>query len=140
MSMNVANCPRCGKIYVKGFVELCPNCVKEQELQYEKCLKYLRENKSVNITELSDATGVSIKQITKFVREGRISIYNAPNMSYPCEVCGTLIRENTICELCRQKLVKDVRNTSEDERRDEERRQQENRITYNIHDRLKNKR
>ncbi|OCT13214.1 flagellar protein [Paenibacillus pectinilyticus] len=138
--MNVANCPRCGKIFVKGFVELCPNCMKEQELHYEKCVKYLRENKGVNINELSEATGVGIKQISKFIREGRISIYNAPNMSYPCEMCGTLIRENTICESCRQKLVKDVRNNEEDERRDEERRQQDGKVTYNIHDRLKNKR
>ena len=41
-------------------------------------------------------------------------------MSYPCEVCGTSIRENTICESCRSKLVKDVRNNTEDERRRKE--------------------
>lgn len=140
MGMNVANCPRCGKIFVKGFAEVCPNCVKDLELQYEKCLKYLRENRGTTIADLSEATGVAIKQITKFIREGRISIIHAPNMSYPCEVCGFLIRENTICESCRMKLVKDVRNSEEDQRRDEERRQQHDKVTFNIHDRLKNKR
>lgn len=140
MGMNVANCPRCGKIFVKGFNEVCPNCVKDLEQQYEKCLKYLRENKGTTINDLSEATGVAVKQITKFIREGRISIIHAPNMSYPCEVCGTLIRENTICEACRMKLVKDVRNNAEDEKRDEERKRQENKITYNIQDRLKGKR
>ncbi|WNR44688.1 flagellar protein [Paenibacillus roseipurpureus] len=139
MGMNVANCPRCGKIFVRGFVELCPNCIKEQELQYERCLKYLRENRGVNIQELSEATEVPVKQITKFVREGRISIMNAPNMSYPCEVCGTLIRENTICELCRQKLMKDVKNSAEDGRREEERRQQEGKVSFNIKDRLRDR-
>ncbi|MGO4275795.1 TIGR03826 family flagellar region protein [Paenibacillus sp. TAF58] len=140
MSMNVANCPRCGKIFVKGFAEVCPNCVKDLEQQYEKCLKYLRENKGVTINDLSEATGVAVKQITKFIRDGRISILHAPNMSYPCEVCGTLIRENTICESCRLKLVKDVRNNAEDERRSQERLSQENKVTFNIQDRLKDKR
>ncbi|NRF93646.1 flagellar protein [Paenibacillus frigoriresistens] len=138
--MNVANCPRCGKIFVKGFAEVCPNCVKDLEQQYEKCLKYLRENKGVTINDLSEATGVAVKQITKFIRDGRISILHAPNMSYPCEVCGTLIRENTICESCRLKLVKDVRNNAEDERRSQERVRQENKVTFNIQDRLKDKR
>ncbi len=140
MSMNVANCSRCGKIFVKGFAEFCPNCMKDLEQQYDKCLNYLRKNKGVNIHELSQETGVSVKQITKFIKDGRISIMHAPNMSYSCEVCGTAIRENTMCEPCRMKLVKDVRNTSEDERREEERRQQENRVTFNIQDRLKDKR
>ena len=120
MGMNVANCPRCGKIFVKGFNDVCPVCVKDIDQQYEKCVKYVRENKGTNINDLSEATGVTVKQITKFIREGRISIMNAPNMAYPCEVCGTLIRENTICESCRSKLVKDVRNNAEDEKRKQE--------------------
>ncbi|MFD0696232.1 TIGR03826 family flagellar region protein [Paenibacillus sp. GCM10027628] len=137
--MNVANCPRCGKIFVKGFNDVCPNCVKEIELQYEKCVKFLRENRGAAIQELSEATEVSIKQITKFIREGRISIVNAPNMSYPCEVCGTLIRENTMCEPCRAKLVKDVRNNAEDQRRNEQLKKQEGRISFNIKDRLQDR-
>ncbi|NEW08857.1 flagellar protein [Paenibacillus sp. SYP-B3998] len=138
--MNVANCPRCGKIFVKGFNEVCPNCVKEIDQQYEKCVKYLRDNKGTSINELSEATDVTMKQITKFIREGRISIMNAPNMSYPCEVCGTLIRDNTLCEPCRSKLVKDVRNNAEDERRNDERKKQSGGITFNIQDRLNDKR
>lgn len=139
MGMNVANCPRCGKIFVKGFAEVCPNCLKDLEQQYDKCLKYLRANKGTNINDLSEATDVSVKQITKFIREGRISIVHAPNMAYPCEVCGTLIRENTLCEPCRMKLVKDVRNTAEDERRNEELKRQEGKISFKIHERLKDR-
>jgi flagellar operon protein (TIGR03826 family) len=139
MGMNVANCPRCGKIFVKGFAEVCPNCLKDLEQQYDKCLKYLRANKGTNINDLSEATDVSVKQITKFIREGRISIVHAPNMAYPCEVCGTLIRENTLCEPCRMKLVKDVRNTAEDGRRNEELKRQEGKISFKIHERLKDR-
>ncbi|WP_189016436.1 flagellar protein [Paenibacillus marchantiophytorum] len=137
--MNVANCPRCGKIFVKGFAEVCPHCVKDLEQQYDRCLKFLRENKGINIHDLSEATEVSIKQITKFIREGRISIVHAPNMSYSCEVCGISIRENTICEGCRSKLVKDVKNNSEDERRRQEQANRDSKVSFKIQERLKDR-
>lgn len=115
MTLNVANCPKCGKIMVKGFRTLCPNCHREIEEQYEACLKYLRQNKKCTLSELSDATGVSMGQITKFIREGRISIAELPQMSYECEVCGGPIREGHLCDACRTRLVKDVSGLREDE-------------------------
>lgn len=120
MVSNIENCPICGRIFAKNFKDVCPNCIKELEKQYEHCVAYLRENKGANIQELSDETGVSIKQITKFIREGRISMMNAPNLAYPCEICGTLIREGNMCDSCRMKLVKDVKQLHETERRKEE--------------------
>ncbi|MED4600705.1 flagellar protein [Paenibacillus validus] len=134
MSLNVANCYRCGKIYVKNMHGLCPNCIKDIESQYEKCLKYLREYRTCTIHELSEATEVPVKQITKFIREGRISIKNNPNMSYSCEVCGTAIKDHTICDSCRTRLAKDASNMMEDDQRKKEK--QEGKVTFNIKDRL----
>lgn len=140
MSLNVANCPRCGRIFVKNPHGVCPACVKEIDLQYEACVKYLRDNRGCNIQELSDATEVPYRQIVKFIRDGRISIMNAPNMSYPCESCGTLIREGTICEPCRQRLSKDIRHVTEDDkRREEQEASKEQHTIYNIKDRLNNR-
>ncbi|MFE4712081.1 MULTISPECIES: TIGR03826 family flagellar region protein [unclassified Paenibacillus] len=112
--MNLDNCPRCGRLYVKNLMELCQPCIKELEHEYEICVNYLRENRGTNIQELSDATGISIKEITRFIREGRISIANAPNMMYPCEVCGTLIREGHMCDSCRNRLRKDLSNAAKE--------------------------
>lgn len=112
--MNLDNCPRCGKLFAKNFRDVCPVCMRDLDKEYELCSNYLREFKGAIITELSDQTGVSIKQITKFIREGRISMVNAPNMSYPCESCGTLIRENHICDSCRMRLTKDKQHMNED--------------------------
>ncbi|MDT2286483.1 flagellar protein [Paenibacillus larvae] len=108
MGMDIANCPVCGKIFVKGIRDICPNCVKKQEEQYERCAEYLRQHKGITLYELSEAVDVPVRQITKFIREGRISIENAPNMSYPCEVCGEMIRENSMCESCRSRLIRDM--------------------------------
>lgn len=115
MGMNLGNCPRCGRLFAKNFKEICPACVKDIEREYELCLEYLRAEKTATIQEVSDATEVSIKQITKFIREGRISIANNPNMMYPCEVCGVLIREGTMCDSCRSRLARDLSAAAKEE-------------------------
>ena len=108
--MNLVYCPRCNKLFSKHFREVCNSCHQELEKDYERCIEHLRKNKGLTIQELADETEISIKQITRWLREGRISLFNAPNMTYPCEVCGTLIRENTMCDGCRGRLQKDVKN------------------------------
>ncbi|OXM86367.1 flagellar protein [Paenibacillus rigui] len=139
MSLNVDNCQRCGKIYVKNNYGLCGNCIKEIDLQYEKCLKYLREHRTCFIHELSEATDVSIKQITKFIKEGRISIKNNPNISYSCEICHEPIREHNICDSCRQRISKDASNMHEDEQRKQTLLDDKNRVSFNIKDRLQDR-
>jgi hypothetical protein len=106
------------------------------EQEYQICVDYLRENKGANIQELSDATEVSIKTITKFIREGRISIENAPNMMYPCEVCGTLIREGHMCDSCRTRLTKDLAGAAREVGQKEN--NQVGGRTYNAVDKLRN--
>ncbi len=108
--MSLENCPRCGRLFAKNFRDVCPVCMRDIDKEYELCSQYLREHKGAIISELSEQTGVSIKQITKFVREGRISMVDAPNMSYPCESCGVLIRENHLCDSCRAKFMNATKN------------------------------
>lgn len=124
MALKIDYCPRCGKIFAKGIKDICPACVKIVEEEYERCVAYLRENKGANIQELSEATDVSIKQITKFIREGRISLLDAPNLMYPCEVCGILIREGVMCDRCRNRLKTDLKNAEAMEKRRKELEQQ----------------
>lgn len=140
MGMNVDNCPLCGRMYVKNIKGMCPNCVKETELQYEKCVKYLREHRGCTIHELSEQTEVSVKQITRFIREGRISIANHANMSIACEVCGTPIRENTMCESCRQRLARDINSLKNDANRQAEEKEQLNYKSFNVREQLKDRR
>lgn len=115
MGLNVANCPRCGKIFARGLYEVCPACVKEIEKEYEACAEFLRENKGTNMHELSEVTGVTIRQITKFIREGRISLMGLPNMGFPCESCGIMIRGGNLCDSCRGKLQKGIRDIHADQ-------------------------
>lgn len=115
MGMSLGNCPRCGRLFANSFRDICPSCIKEIEEEYEQCLKFLREEKLATIQEVSDGTGVSIRQITKFIKEGRISVANNPNMMYPCEVCGVLIRDGNMCDSCRTRLTRDLTAAARDE-------------------------
>lgn len=108
--MDLTNCPRCGKLFNKNFRDVCNNCHLELEKDYERCSDHLRMNRGMDIQQLSDEMEISIKQITKWIREGRISLLNAPNMSYPCESCGTLIRDSHLCDSCKKRLQRDVKN------------------------------
>jgi flagellar operon protein (TIGR03826 family) len=117
---NLDNCPRCGKLYVKNPLQACPSCVKELNAEYEKCAEYLKQNRSCTIHELSESTEVSVKQIARFIREGRISLVGAPNLGYPCESCMSIIRQGSLCEDCRVRLTKGFGTQTEVEQRKSE--------------------
>jgi len=110
--MDLTYCPRCGKLFNKNFRDVCNNCHQEVEKDYERCVEHLRKNRGLDIQQLSEDMDVSIKQITRWIKEGRISLMDAPNMSYPCESCGILIRESHLCENCRKRLTRDVKNAT----------------------------
>ena len=118
----LANCSRCDTLFVQVVRDICPKCSQQVEQEYEKCAKFLRkrENRGSNIHVVSEETGVSVKQITKFIREGRISIEGNPNLGYPCEVCGFMIRTGNMCESCMKGLKHEINQQLDVEQRLEE--------------------
>jgi flagellar operon protein (TIGR03826 family) len=101
---NLSNCQRCGTLVNSTFGKICPSCLRKIEEEYQACVDYLKENRMASIQELSEATGVAVKQIAQFIKEGRINIAEAANISYPCETCGTPIRSGRFCNKCEMRL------------------------------------
>ncbi|MBE3596017.1 MAG: zinc ribbon domain-containing protein [Hydrogenibacillus sp.] len=104
----LANCPRCGRLFVRTpGQKVCPSCSAEVEEEFERVYEFIRqkENRQSTIYEVSEKTQVSVRQITEFVREGRIRIADHPNLAYPCERCGeVLITEGRYCPACLKML------------------------------------
>ncbi|MDI5791082.1 hypothetical protein PO124_29865 [Bacillus licheniformis] len=103
----LANCPRCNALFMKSsFQTVCASCLKEEERAYEIVYKFLKNRKPA-VHDVSDRrkTGVEEELILKFIRQKRIQISNFPNLGYPCERCGTLIREGRYCMSCEQDLA-----------------------------------
>jgi len=137
--MSLDYCPRCGKLFSRTIREICFNCHQELEKDYERVVQFLKENPGLTLNELSEATGVGVKQITRWVREGRISIAMAPNLVIACEVCGTPIREGTLCESCRRRLAKEVKRIQTPVVRREPDASVSREDTYHITDRLRDR-
>lgn len=104
------NCPRCDELFVYSTRDICPQCIKKVEREFEMCAQFLRnkENRSSSITEMSEKTGVTVYQITEFIREKRLMIDHAPNLGYTCEGCSAMIRTGRLCSDCTNKWKKAV--------------------------------
>lgn len=106
----LANCPKCGELFMKGIRTVCQACYEEEEEQYETVYAFIRnkKNRSATMNEICEKTGVAEKTINRFVKEGRIRIADFPNLTYPCDSCGKPIREGKLCRDCRGNFQKSL--------------------------------
>lgn len=124
----LANCAKCGKVYVKtGIRELCYDCFREEEEAFEKVRRFInkRDNRTASMKEISEGTGVPEELILKFIKQGRLNIARLPNVGYPCETCGRIIRVGRICEQCARRISKELEALKEKEKREREREKKE---------------
>jgi len=102
----LANCPRCGKLFVKGLRDICDECYKKEEEQFNTVYKFIRKskNRSATLTEVHDETGVPEDMIIHFIKQGRLQTKMMENLTYPCERCGAPIKTGRLCEKCQKEL------------------------------------
>lgn len=121
--MDLSNCPNCDLLFVKNkFRDVCEKCWKEEEKAYDTVSKFMRkrENRAATILQVVEATGVSEDLILKFIKSGRFQLTHFPNFGYPCDKCGTIIREGRLCGSCAGELKADLRNVEHEEQRKKE--------------------
>jgi flagellar operon protein (TIGR03826 family) len=120
----LANCPKCGRLFVKHSIrDVCEQCYKEEEALFEKVHQFLRkrENRTATMSQVVEATGVSESLITKWIKIGRLQLVHFPNLGYPCESCGTMIRDGQLCPKCRTKLQTQLKLLEEEKQRQRQR-------------------
>lgn len=101
----IKNCPRCKKIFTPlNNNLLCPNCIKEEEDEFQRVRNYVRENRGVDIHLTSEATQVSVKKIIRYLREGRLEVTEGMQDFLKCEKCGVPIRTGRFCKNCMDKM------------------------------------
>ncbi|MCJ8007585.1 TIGR03826 family flagellar region protein [Lederbergia wuyishanensis] len=101
--MDLLNCPNCGMLYMKNSVrDVCDKCYREEEALFDKVYNFLRkqENRASRIERVSEVTGAPEKLLYKWVKRGRLHTAHFPNLGYPCDRCGKIIREGKLCEEC----------------------------------------
>lgn len=99
----LGNCPKCKKLYFR-VRDICDDCHKKIEEDFLKVAAFLREYPGSTLQEVSDETKVSVAQIRQFILSGRLIMGSFPNLTYPCETCGTMIRAGRTCKNCMSRI------------------------------------
>ena len=132
--VELANCSRCGRVFVKTVRDICPDCYRDEEEAFQKVYRFIRDqkNREATVLEIVEATGVDEELIMKFVKERRLTPKEFPNLKYPCERCGKGITEGKICLDCRKELTRELEVLEEEERikREREERAREREKVY----------
>ena len=108
---DLANCSRCGNVFVKTTRDICQDCFKEEERQFEIVYNFMKKrvNRQATIPEIVEATSVKEDLIIKFVKEKRLRSAQFPNLTYPCDRCGKEIVEGRLCQACSDDLSGDLK-------------------------------
>lgn len=106
----LANCSRCGTVFVKSARDICQSCFRQEEKDFDTVYAFLRKrkNREATLSEIVEATGVEEILITKFIKEKRLRTSQFPKLSYPCEKCHAPIVTGKICDACTEKLKSDL--------------------------------
>lgn len=104
--MEIKNCQDCGKIFVHPSRDLCPDCYALEEEDFKKVKEFLWEKSTSTVDDLHAKTGVPVKRIVKFIRNGRIGGAGLKvDLYLSCESCGAPIMEGRFCRNCRERLI-----------------------------------
>ena len=103
--MSAINCPRCGRLFHKIVSPVCPNCEKEEERQFQHLREFIEQEPQANINEISTETGLPIKRILQYIREGRLIATPGLDGELRCVSCGKAIDSGSFCPLCAKKMA-----------------------------------
>ncbi|NPV90277.1 MAG: hypothetical protein HPY50_05860 [Firmicutes bacterium] len=71
--MEFLNCPECGRMFRYTNSLLCNACQRAEDSEFQKVREFIRENPGSDVLQVSEATGVRLEKIMRFLREGRIT-------------------------------------------------------------------
>lgn len=99
-SFGIKNCERCGKVFSSPR-QLCDDCIKQEEKDFETVHHYLRDQPHASIEEVATMTKLDEDLIIKFIKQGRIKSDNI-NISEGsiCQRCGKETLRGNYCIKC----------------------------------------
>lgn len=113
---NVRNCKRCGRVFTYTGKSICMNCLEEEQQDFEKVRDYLFKHHNSSTIEVSEATEVEVKVITRFLREGRLEsegLKLAEEDGLTCEKCDRPIGSGRFCETCLKEMQEGFQRASD---------------------------
>ena len=105
--MSLSNCKRCGNLFSRVSQPVCPECIRKEDKQLEQANDWMRDNPGQTINALSEATGIELPNILKWVRQKRITLADKSCVVL-CKRCGEVVFNGTLCDRCKLSLSHDL--------------------------------
>ena len=130
----LANRIRCEAVFVKTARDICHDCYRQEEKDFDTVYSFLKQkkNREATLYEIVDATGVEEEIIIKFIKEKRLRTSQFPKLAYPCERCGTPIVSGKICTKCSEELINDLEQYEKIEERIEKQKSNKENVYYSF--------
>lgn len=121
----LANCIKCGRAFLwTGGRKVCPQCLEEEERDFEKVYNYLRDHPRATIKEIVEATEVDEDEILEFIRQGRIQLkFTDVAGKLRCKRCGEPIASGEYCPKCLKELQDSISKIQADLEREGEKKE-----------------
>lgn len=75
--MNLNKCSRCGCFFITD-TSVCPNCQPKDQFEMSQLQNFLEENTNqMNIDSLSVSTGISVKNLNRFLSQDQFSDFTS---------------------------------------------------------------
>lgn len=103
---DIRSCLGCRRMFhYMGFGHsYCAVCKEKDEVDFNKVKDYIYECGTATALEVSEYTGVSLKTIELYLREGRLIIPEDSPIFIKCEKCREDIRSGRLCADCAYQL------------------------------------
>ena len=106
--MDIRNCLKCKKVFTYVNTPYCPACEKEEEALFNTVRDYIKENSTCTMVEVVENTGVTMKKLTRYIKEGRLEISKGMVGELTCEICDAPISKGKFCDSCVVKISQDM--------------------------------
>ncbi|MGI6455655.1 MAG: hypothetical protein ACOX5R_08525 [bacterium] len=114
--MALANCRRCGGLYNKVSIDICPACTKEEERLLRETQQYLREHKLATVAQVVEDLDIRCELVDKWCKEKRINLVHEEDFIAirRCQYCGREIApsQGFTCKTCQIKRLGLVKTTT----------------------------
>jgi len=106
--MDIRNCPKCKKVFSYVSSSYCPACEKEEEALFNIVRDYIKENNTSTMMQVCEATGITMKKLTRYIKEGRLEISKGMHGELTCEACGKPVLKGKFCDSCVVKIGQEM--------------------------------
>ena len=105
MSLDLAQCARCRRVFPVVRSPACPECQRDEDAEFDKIRDVLDYDSTLSPEETAEAAGVSVDCVLRIVDAGLVSDANVAEVP-KCGRCGkpAISRSKRLCEDCVTKL------------------------------------